>query len=169
MSGPARTICWRLSPNKLDVKVAKLHFTALNTELTILARIKQGSQRQMQYFLTCGVLVKKYLKEVIRTLCDLCLFFLTSILAAFNVGDLVFEVMVYADTTRCSWVSHKELPLSHAGCGLIHQGRYPVPSGTTNLYTITRSDCTSLQPLDAGRETTVAVSTMADPTVKGSK
>ena len=34
---------------------------------------------------------------------------------------------------------------------------------------MTRSDCTSLQPLDAGRETTVAVSTMADLTVKGPK
>ena len=28
---------------------------------------------------------------------------------------------------------------------------------------MTRSDCTSLQPLDAGRETTVAVSTMGRP------
>ena len=39
-----------LSPNKLDVKVAKLHFSALDTELTVLARIKQGSQRQSSTF-----------------------------------------------------------------------------------------------------------------------
>ena len=120
----------------------------------------------MQYFLTCGVLVQKCLKEVIRTICVLCFFCLASILAGFNVGDFVFEVMVYADTTRCSGVSHKEFLLSHAGHGLLHQGRHPLPTGTTSLYTMARSVCTSLQTLDAGRETTVAVSTMADPTVE---
>ena len=46
---------------------------------------------------------------------------------------------------------------------------YPLPSGITSLYTVTRSGCTSLQLLDVGRETTVAVSTLADPTVKGPK
>ena len=97
-------------------------------------------------------------EEVIRTICVLCFFFLATILAA-----LVFEVMVYADTTRCSGVSHKELLLSHAGYGLLHRGRYPLPSGTTSLYTMTRS------ALDAGRETTVAVSIVADRTVKGQK
>ena len=49
------------------------------------------------------------------------------------------------------------------------RGRFSLPSGTSRLYTMTRSDGTSFQPLDARGETTVAVSNMADPTVKGPK
>ena len=67
------------------------------------------------------------------------LFFLAPFLAAFNVGGLVFE----AD--------------------------FLCRAALRVLYTMTRSDCTSLQPLGAGRETTVAVSTVADPSVNGPK
>ena len=114
-----------LSTNKLDVKADAV----LSDLRCARAKVSQGSY-------------PNHLRPL--------LIFLTYILAVFNVGDLVFEVLVCADTTRYSGVSHKEVPLSHASYGLVHQGRHSLPSGTTSLYTMTRSDCTSLEPLDAG-------------------
>ena len=137
-----------------------MHFLALDTELTVPCEDHARESEADAVLSDLGgarVKVPHFL------------FFLASILAGFNVGDLVFEVMVHADTTRCSGCRTRSFLLSHAGYGLLHQGRHPLSSCTMSLYTMAHSVCTSLQTLDAGRETTVAVSTIADPTVKGPK